>query len=315
MSAPKTESAALPDASIIAELAKLGRDASGIDIITIATPPGIGGLPESVPVAVSHEQYPKLIDVSHFLEAYRTRPERKAGIARALTLASFIDLVNRHKTADSVIFADTTWTKPSFTAVIDYHQNASAGDPAFGKHRIGYAFPLSEEWQAWVATNGKAMSQRDFAAFLEDRIADLSSPTDFERNNLERDFGTTLATPAELIRLSRGLQVNVDAKVKRAVNLQTGESEISFEETHKDADGKPIKVPGLFVLSIAPFFMGDKVRVPVRLRYRVAGENIAWFYQIYRPDQSVTERVRTDLGLAEAGTALPAFEGTPEMSA
>ncbi len=196
--------------------------------------------------------------------------------------------------------------------MIDYHEKASDGEADNLRHRIDYAFPASEEWKAWVKMNGEPMEQGEFAAFLEDRIADLSAPTEAEKIWLERDFGTTVATPAQLIQLSRGLQVNVDSVVKGVVNLATGEAQIAFEETHTDGDGKPLKVPGLFMLAIAPFFMGEKISLPVRLRYRKAGQKILWFYQMYRPDQFVTERVRDDLITVADRTELPTFEGSPE---
>lgn len=269
------------------------------------------GLPPVVPL-VRDPKNGRFVGARDLIEAFRFKPARKAGTARALTLLSFVDLVNRHKTDDSAVFAQTDWTKPGFTAVIDYHQNAAAGAADNLKHRIEYAFPASEEWQAWVKMNGEPMEQAEFAAFLEDRIADLSAPTTAEKTALERDFATTVATPAELIQLSRGLQVNVSSVVKAMTTLQSGEASIQFEEQHAGADGKPLKVPGIFMLGIAPFFMGEKISLPVRLRYRKAGAKILWFYQMYRPDQFVTERVRDDLITVADKTKLPTFEGSPE---
>jgi uncharacterized protein YfdQ (DUF2303 family) len=270
------------------------------------------GLPGRIPLIIDHRTGQGVTALKDLIERYRFKPARKAGAARALTLASFIDLTNRHKTTDSAVFAQTDWTKPGFTAVIDYHENASAGAADNLRHRIEYAFPASEEWKAWVKMNGEAMEQAEFAAFLEDRIADLSAPTTAEKIALERDFATTVATPAELIQLSRGLQVNVSSVVKNMTTLQTGEASIQFEEQHAGADGKPLKVPGIFMLGIAPFFMGEKISLPVRLRYRKAGTKILWFYQMYRPDQFVTERVRDDLDTVATKTELPTFEGAPE---
>jgi hypothetical protein len=60
--------------------------------------------------------------------------------------------------------------------------------------------------------------------------------------------------------------------------------------------------------------MGEKMRIPVRLRYRPAAGSITWMYQLYRPDQFVTEHVRATLFEAKDRTVLPAFEGAPEMS-
>ena len=349
------EASKLPDASAIDRIADLAAAARGVTIASIKDPTGDFGLPMDIPVGILHGASPQIVDLSRYFESYRERPRRKSGTAETLTLQSLIDLTNRHKTAHSAIFADTDWKKPAILSVIDYHDlderdeaapaeaaapTDAAGDegesdtpevgervtvlfavgneaaqPNFGKHRIHYAFPLSEEWKAWVEANEAVMTQAEFALFIEDHIADLGAPTDAERIWLERDFQTTVATPAQLVQLSRGLQVNIDAKVKNVQTLQSGEAQIAFEETHLGADGKPLKVPGIFVLRIAPFFMGEQIDIPVRLRYRPVQGQINWFYSIYQPDKHITARVRADLRKVAEATALPAYEGRPEMSA
>lgn len=303
---------ATPFSIDLAEAARLGAEAKGIEIVLIDAPEGFTGLPAKVPVALHRGETPAVNALANVLESYRLHPKRKQGTAEAQTFESFCELINRHKSEHSVIFADADWRKPSFTAVIDYHHLGVDGQPDYGKHRVHYAFPLSEEWQAWNKMNGQKMTQEDFAYFLEDRVAELSAPTDEERIWLERDFATTVATPSQLVELSRGLQVNVASKVKAAHTLANGEGQIVWEESHQDANGAPLKVPGIFILSVPPFFMGDKMRIPVRLRYRAAGGSVTWFYQIYRPDQFITEHVRHALFDAREKTGLPAYEGKPE---
>jgi len=296
-------------------VAKLGVEARSVEIVTIKAPEGLSGTPAEIPVALHRGEDPSVTSLKGFFDAYRNHPEQKTGIANMQTFEAFCDLVNRHKTPDTVIFCNADWQKPSFTAVIDYHEKASGGRADNLRHRIHYAFPLSEEWRAWVAKNGpkNAMSQEEFAWFLEDRIPDLSAPTDAEVIRFEKDFATTVAPPSQVVELSRGLQVYVGQKVKAFKTLQSGEAQIAFEEEHMDGAGKPIKVPGIFVLSIAPFFMGEKIRVPVRLRYRPAGDKgVVWFYDIYRPDLAITEHVRNTLADARQKTELPTFEGAPE---
>lgn len=308
-----TETTPIPSgAEGLKELVNLAGQARGIDLVTLTAPMGADGIPSLIPVAIRHGATPELLDVSRFFEPWRAHPEFKKGTASLLTLQSFVDLVNRHKTEDTAIFAHTDWRKPHFEAVIDYHAAEPDGDAGNLKHRLRYEFPLSEEWKAWVAVSGEKFSQADFAAFLQDHIADLSSPYDAERIDLERDFQTTVATPSQLMTLSRSLQVNVNSAVKNAITLQTGEGQIQWSEEHTDGDGKPLKVPGVFLLNIAPFFMGEKTRVPVLLRYRANAGRIDWTIVLYRPDIHVTERVRADLDTVSALTERPCFEGSPE---
>ena len=259
----------------------------------------------------------KIEGIKHLLEPWREFPERRIGTSRLLTLQSLIDLVNRHKDEGSAVFGDfADATRPKISVVLDYHE-ASGGRPRHGTHRAEYAFPVSDEWRTWMAKNtagDKVVSfdQAKFAAFLEDRIADLSSPYDQERTDYEPLFGVKFAGAHELLTLSRGLELNVTSKVKEFRNLQSGETQITFDEVHEDGKGKPIKVPGLFVVQIPLFVGGEKVRIITRLRYRKADGGVVWFFQMYRPDIIMRERVTADLAMVGEETGLPTFEGLPE---
>lgn len=309
-------------AESIREITALADKSRLIQIVQLENAAGIPGVPEKINIGIRTGDRSEIVDLSGAFEGYREHPKRKTGTAVTLSLASFIDLVNRHKTPDTAVFARTDWRKPSLEAVIDYHRLNGIGNdeviyvgtPDYLKHRVRYDYPLSDDWKVWVEKNGATFSQADFAAFVEDRIGDLTSPEDAEKIWLERDFETKVATPSELIRLSRGLQVNVESKVKNIVSLATGAAQIQFEEVHSDSDGQPLTVPGIFLLQIAPFAAGARVRIPVRLRYRKQGGAIVWFYQMYRPDQSITERLRIDISEVAAKTDLPIFEGSPELS-
>jgi len=303
----------VPTADSIRTIADLGRDASGAELITV-TPDDLGaGLPASVPMLFDRRNG-RLLSVKEYLEAYRLRPERRTGTATATTLASFIHLTNRHKDAGSVIFAATEWPDPSLTAVIDYHGHA--GDdapPRHCQHRVRYEFPITDEMRAWIDNNTKPMSQADFCAWIEEHAADLSSPTDDERNVLEPMFDTRLAVPSQMMELSRGLSIHVAGQVKQAITLRSGEGEVVFVEEHRDANGEKIIIPGLFIVRVAAFRDGEPVRIPARLRYRVGGGKIVWLYQLYRWEEVLRVRVLRDLTAAADATELPAFEGTPEV--
>lgn len=326
----------------LTKLAEIAVRAQGLEITTITNVAGAAGLPDEIPVAIRRGAQPEVLGLARLLDDWRTRPARKKGTAHAFTLLSFVNLTNRHKTAHSVVFADIGWRKPSLTAVIDYHEKGAepvelpslamaedVEDEAAGRfvegvigtyapapdnmgHRIHYAYPISDAWKAWVEKDGETFNQAEFAAWIEDHIVDLSSPEDAEKIWLERDFQTVVTTPAGLITLSRGLSVNVEAKVKNTVTLQSGAGSISFEETHLDADGKPLVVPGLFLLSISPFVDGEKIRIPVRLRYRPSGGRLVWFFQMHRPDLYITQALKDDIATVAAATGLPVYAGAPE---
>jgi uncharacterized protein YfdQ (DUF2303 family) len=301
------------DISFVKTVADLAKTA-GSELATITLNEAMPGLPTSIPILID-KQKGSMAGVAGLFEPHRTHPARKAGTAKVTTLESFVDLVNRHKTEDSVIFADTNWQSPSLTAVIDYHVAENGGEARYGKHRIHYAFPLSEEWRAWIAQNGEKMRQADFAQWIEDHIAELVAPNARETAYNEETFGFKTAPPNELQQLSRGLQIKVETRIKSSVTLQSGEGEIIWEEEHRDNMGNRLVVPGMFMLSIAPFFMGDVCRIPVRLRYKAAGGAAVWSFHLYRPDIYITNQINAALTDAVEKVALPAYQGAPEMTA
>lgn len=276
----------------------------------------------------------KIHNIKQFLEPYRDSPERRSGTARMHYLSSLIDHANRFKNDTSALFAVADRAAPRLYSVLDYHpEGPDNDDAAFGGHRGQHDFPLSEEWLAWRAQNGKTMTQADFAEFLEDRISDVIVPDggllgQIEQRDRGGDFGPktaleiladyaallggNFASPSQLVGLSRGLAVHAAHQVKNAVNLQTGEMQVQYVEEHADAQGAPIKVPNLFLIAIPVFRAGDFYRIAVRLRYRLAGGGISWFYQLYRHDVVFDAAFQEACELAKQETGLPLFYGLPE---
>src|SRR3546814_5344247 len=79
--------------------------------------------------------------------------------------------------------------------------------PRHGAHRSMFAFPLSDEWNAWADMDKKPMRMMDFAAFLEDRIVDVLDMIDDE-DSLPEDMqkfvnavGGRIAGPSRLMDL------------------------------------------------------------------------------------------------------------------
>ena len=100
------------------------------------------------------------------------------------------------------------------------------------------------------------MAMVEFASFLEDHIVDVlneSGGLSSDADNFVKMTGGKFATPSKLIEIARGLQVNEASVVKEARNLSTGESEFTFDTQHTGADGKPLKMPNLFVIAIPVF--------------------------------------------------------------
>ncbi len=160
--------------------------------------------------------------------------------------------------------------------------------------------------------DSQPMKQAEFAAFLEDHVHEVAVPEEGERHHWENLLKSRFATPVELIDLSRGLEVTVGARVKNKQRLESGETQMVFEVEHRDASGNELTIPGLFLISVPAFYRGEPLRIPARLRYRLQGGEIVWFYQLFRPDEGVDDRLRNDVITVQKRTGLPTYDGAPE---
>lgn len=261
----------------------------------------------------------------HSLEPFfadlRPAPLRRKGIAVLHDEASFIAHAVRFKDGGSAIFADPDPARPAATCVFDYHQAGPAenGGQRHGEHRGVYRFPVADAWKVWAEADGEALSHRDFAELIEDRIDDVIAPPvsadgedDARLHTLLRTLGGSVAGPAKLVELSRGLKINEETRVKSAQNLSTGEVQIMWETEHRDGDNAPVKVPNLFLIAIPVFEGGPLYRIPVRLRYRLAAGRVSWTVRRYRPEAVFKDALDEALLRIGEATGLPVLRGTPE---
>lgn len=292
-----------------------------------------GAIPDVLVVAKGRVVH----DLRGMQDARLERPRRRVGTSKHTTLASFLEHVQRSMDAQSAIFGVDEMVGASFVAIYDYNEQAEivnyslpaaaditmplprrAGLPRFGQHRATYAPPFSDEWQAWMKIAGPAagwLEQLDFAQALEDRGLDVLPIDAIPSTTLDActKLSITPAGPAALMALSRGLIVRADRKVGNAVNLNTGEGRISFEETHQTTvNDAPVVVPTGFVLSVPVFRDGSAYALIARCRYRVEGPRVKWKLAIHRPDAIFRDAFYDMTRQVREKTGLPLFFGSPE---
>lgn len=264
-------------------------------------------------------------------DEYRTHPLFRDGTAVLTQLPSFIALVNRFKFANSAIFAVDDLQAPSLTAIFDYHpanidENGIIPEQPVEsmRHKATYAFPLSKEWQAWFGRDAKTMTMGDFAAFLETHIVDVSEDPVGAWSEQAQAFAKAnratgadaVATPTRLVDLSLKFRIYETAESCEAVNLTTGETQLTFVSEHKQADGKPVDFPKLFSIVI-PIFARSSVfyRIIARLRYRLSNGKPVFWFELWRPDLTFEQAFNEALEQVSDETALPIYAGKAEEPA
>lgn len=204
--------------------------------------------------ADSHELIVRLRDRSgqERIERVALTTERPAAKAGTVTLHSVQSLnlyVQRHRTADTVIYADQEGER--ITAVLDDHGKA----PGHCRHRAVYPCPVTTEWAAWRKVLGRALSQEALVDFLEERALDIVEPP-----------------AAELQEMIRELTVKADVVWKKAFDERTGTVRLEYKEDVSDTAGRTgqVALPAHFTAGIAIYKGGEPYRCQVRLRYRLA---------------------------------------------
>lgn len=302
---PETE-----NGGALAVLAAELKELHGFEVLQVADPSD----PKVVAPFIVAPDGKRIEPVDKLLDAFRAAPARRKGTAKIRDIASFVAHVNAFKDEHTAVFAVPDPAKPRLLAVYDYNEKGGIGSAKarFGQHRAQYDCELSEQWQAWTAQDGKAMTQPDFAEFLEDRIEDVCLVDGPHITELAALLEARVGGPSAMLKLSRGLQVSVNTTVHNAVTLSTGEVQVVFTEQHADGSGGPITTPNLFFLNIPVFHGGAAYQVGLRLRYRLSQGRLQWSYALYRTDKIFDDAFKGIVETAGKECEVAVYAGEPE---
>jgi hypothetical protein len=267
--------------------------------------------------------------------ATHLKPAQKSGTAKFETLESFIDWTNRFKGAESVVFANQSRQQPSLTSVIDYHpEGAPQLDPKTGdanarycRHRGLYKFPVSEEWKIWNAVAQKTLAKSELGEFIEEHAKDIIDPSPALMGNGKSDNAEPWEKPlievaaklqgrygqfARLMEMSRHLEIYESSNLITKRNPDDGTVQMSFENENKDAEGKPLAIPNLFLIAIPVFDQGVSYRLPVRFSFKKNGSAVSFRLTLYNPEAAFYDALKEAVNTAQEKTELPTFYGSPE---
>jgi len=211
-------------------------------------------------------------------------------IAQAVTLQtadSLVDYVNRFKTDDTVLFADID--RNSIHAAIDYHGPSAA---ALVAHSSRLTLPFSAEWATWIAIDKKLMSQLEFARFLEENAADISTPS-----------------AADLLEACRDLHAVRKVNFKKAVRTATDTESFEYSDETEARTTGGVELPTKFQLTLPVYFGGDPTTLFAFLRWNLEEGALKLGVALHRAEH-VRQAVFKQIVLDAAGrTERPAVFG------
>lgn len=229
------------------------------------------------------------------LEHLLDEPTRRRGQTTLRDEASFIKYVleeNESPAGGARIYG--SYNPPQFIAVLNDHHKLNAGWRDF---TAKFNCPLSIEWQAWLASSKKTMTQTDFAQFIEDNLPDIVEPA-----------------AADMLEISRSLEAKKKVNFASGIRLANGENQLTYEEEISGTAQKgQLQVPEVFAIGIPVLEGGPRYRVEARLRYRIAdGGKLSMWYELVRPHKVLEDAVKEVWQLIQTETNITILNGSPD---
>lgn len=235
----------------------------------------------------------KAISLKEFQYPQGVPPDHIQGTVQVRDAKSFCSYVNAFADERTRIFAEPS--SQSFLAVIDYHRAGTDCTPEFLHHRVSFAMVLDDRWKTWVGKNEKVFNQIDFAEFCEDHAADISDPSG-----------------AHMLEVARDLKASSSGNFESKIVPKSGSVQMKFTET---VDGKvgsgEIEVPEFFKLSIPIFYGEEPISISARLRYRITGGNLTFFYKLYRQSELLNDAFNKAVKSVEGALQRDVLLGSP----
>jgi uncharacterized protein YfdQ (DUF2303 family) len=225
------------------------------------------------------------------LEKHSVTPHRKRGMTTVFDAASFnMVLADNADAGNTVIYLDRDLTTPRIVAVMNDHGKSGAGWRDF---RAEIAFRQTPQWAKWRGIDGKMFSQKEFAEFVEDNLADIATPAG-----------------GIMLEIVTYLEATKTVNFKSAVRLSSGA--IQFQNA-EDIDAKvgtgKIEVPETFSLGLSPFLGLPLYNVPARFRYRLNDGKLTMGLKLQRVEDLMAQVINDVVEKIEKGTNVSVVEG------
>jgi uncharacterized protein YfdQ (DUF2303 family) len=231
-------------------------------------------------------------------------PVRVKQSVQLIDAGSFCEYVNRFKNVDTLIFATVTQTGANLTAIIDYHRPVanSRPMPEYCHHMAKLSLVETEEWKRWTAANRKAMTQVEFATWLEDN-ADLFNGV--KAGSLKG---------ADLLELVSTLHGKSDVRFNTMLRLKDGGNRLNYEEdvgVQGQIRSESIDVPQIITAAIQPFEGAPHYEVNARLKTRIEGRKLTMWFETVALHKIVRDAILDTVKKVTAETGIIPLLGAP----
>lgn len=213
-----------------------------------------------------------LVELTAAIEKTQTSPNRKRGTTVCKDIDSLLQCcADQAKAEPGYIYADPD--SRTITAVFNDQRSVHSG---WRDHRATFKAEYTPEFDKWINRNGhsRAMGQTEFAEFIEDNMADIAEPT-----------------ATDLLTVATTLQAKTDISFASSKRLDNGQVQLTYNEAINATAGSngAMTIPREFVLGLRIFKNGPGYKIKARLKYRLGGGAVKFWYEMDRPERAVED--------------------------
>jgi uncharacterized protein YfdQ (DUF2303 family) len=224
------------------------------------------------------------------LEKYLPDPLRKTGQVLLDDAESFIWYLKEHgNKAATNIYLQAKYESGdvSFLGIIN---DDETGKPAWRDHKARFIPKKSVEWTRWTSRNGQAMSQIDFANWIEDNIGDITTVEG-------------MPTGAQMLEMALNFEAASEKRFKSGARLQSGGISLEYVDTDDDATRSKMAMFERFSLGLRVLQGGEAYEMSARLKYRIRDGGLSIWFELIRPDKvleaatkDIVEKIKNESG-------------------
>ena len=210
-------------------------------------------------------------DITDAVEKANPQPNRKRGTVVLKDVSSLLAYcADQAMPASGYIYADPDARK--MTAVFNDHRATLL--PGWRDHRAEFQAEYTPEFAKWLGNNKQPKDQSQFAEFIEDNLVDITEPA-----------------AAQLLDVATTMQAKTGINFSSSKRLDNGQVQLQYTETidARAGAGGALEIPKEFALGLRIFKNGSAYRLKARLKYRLSGGAVKFWYELDRPEKSVED--------------------------
>jgi len=208
-------------------------------------------------------------DITNLVEQAQPTPNRKRGTVQLKDVASLLAYC-KDQAASGTAYLYANPDRRNVIAVFNDHRAADAA--GWRDHRAEFKAEFTPEFAKWQSKNAAQMTQTEFAEFIEDNFADITEPA-----------------AQVMLEMATTIQAKTDINFSSAKRLQNGQVQLQYTEVidaRAGANGA-LEIPKEFSLGLRIFKNGEGYKLKARLKYRLHGGAIKFWYELDRPERAI----------------------------